>query len=591
MHRLSEVTIRNFKSVKDLTLQLNDYTPLIGQNNVGKSNVLEAIEWFLGNHGLDEGDFNDINKEIEVIGKIEGIDKSIFTSLDEKHQKQIEKYITDERIIFKKVQLKASGRKGDRELLVKTPNNSDGEESKFRKAPTGLPEALDELFPDCIFINAMQDATKDISQNQRNTTIGQLISSLSGKILEENKEEINQSLTILENLFGAESSNRAKQLEKFDQKAEQVTSDFFPGISLKLHIPPPTLDDILKNGTVQVYEDDEKGEELRDFNSLGHGAQRTIQMAMIRLLANMNSSSSNSSRKFLIIEEPELYLHPKAIHRLSDALKSLSNHNFQIIFATHSPIIISKDDIPDTIILKKDYVTGTYKLDSMRNLVNSKITENHKQADILFDLTNSSKILFSDKIVLLEGKTDKITIPFLYHRISSKEKRNASIEFIPMNGGGGIPKARQILSAMDIKVYSLVDLDFCFKEAEEKNLLENENSDLKMCKDILINICRENDIDLDEDKLPVNSGKSTAAEAYEMLGENKEAEKHLENLQNELANKGYWLWRLGDLETILGLESKKDAKPFVNTINRGKAWEEHTANPEEVEKFVEWIDQ
>jgi|GEM_PF-4055624 AAA15 family ATPase/GTPase len=43
MHRLSQVRIQNYKSIKDLDLKLTDYTPLVGYNNAGKSNILEAM--------------------------------------------------------------------------------------------------------------------------------------------------------------------------------------------------------------------------------------------------------------------------------------------------------------------------------------------------------------------------------------------------------------------------------------------------------------------------------------------------------------------------------------------------------------------
>src|SRR5580700_5511915 len=45
MARLTSVTIRRFKRIEDLTLQLDDVTLLIGANNSGKSSILQAIHF------------------------------------------------------------------------------------------------------------------------------------------------------------------------------------------------------------------------------------------------------------------------------------------------------------------------------------------------------------------------------------------------------------------------------------------------------------------------------------------------------------------------------------------------------------------
>ena len=44
MHRLAEIAITNFRSCRDMTLALDDCTPIIGYNNAGKSNIIRAIK-------------------------------------------------------------------------------------------------------------------------------------------------------------------------------------------------------------------------------------------------------------------------------------------------------------------------------------------------------------------------------------------------------------------------------------------------------------------------------------------------------------------------------------------------------------------
>ena len=59
MQRLSRIQIQNYRSCKDTSFPLDDFTPLVGYNNGGKSNILSVIKWLLKPSALSERDFND----------------------------------------------------------------------------------------------------------------------------------------------------------------------------------------------------------------------------------------------------------------------------------------------------------------------------------------------------------------------------------------------------------------------------------------------------------------------------------------------------------------------------------------------------
>ena len=46
-HRIQSLNIKNYRSIKELDIELQNFTPVVGQNNVGKSNILNAIHWFI----------------------------------------------------------------------------------------------------------------------------------------------------------------------------------------------------------------------------------------------------------------------------------------------------------------------------------------------------------------------------------------------------------------------------------------------------------------------------------------------------------------------------------------------------------------
>jgi predicted ATP-dependent endonuclease of OLD family len=74
--RLRRFEIRNFKGIHEATLELEDIAVLIGENNVGKSTVIQALRCFLGGSQIkDESLFRehrtDNDHAIELVGHFE----------------------------------------------------------------------------------------------------------------------------------------------------------------------------------------------------------------------------------------------------------------------------------------------------------------------------------------------------------------------------------------------------------------------------------------------------------------------------------------------------------------------------------------
>lgn len=61
--KISHVKIKNYRSLKDLDLKVDDYTALIGSNGSGKSSVLYALSWFFTGKGLEQTDIHGVKGE------------------------------------------------------------------------------------------------------------------------------------------------------------------------------------------------------------------------------------------------------------------------------------------------------------------------------------------------------------------------------------------------------------------------------------------------------------------------------------------------------------------------------------------------
>ncbi|HMQ04613.1 MAG TPA: AAA family ATPase [Pyrinomonadaceae bacterium] len=555
-HLLSQITIRNFRSIKDHTFDLSSFTPLVGYNNAGKSNILTAIEWLLRTFALDEGFFNDATQEVEVIGKIEGITAELLELLAEPHRNSIMPYLSNDSLTIRRT-LASPGTARNIKLSVQDPNQI-GTDTEWRPNPTGIDNAITALFPEPILIGAMQDAGEDVSKFKNTTTIGKLLAEIIAPVQENHEQTISDALADVRALLDSDGENRAQELIDFDNEASEKIGAFFPGIRLKVHIPTPELKDVFSRGTIKILEGDMANG--KDIGTYGHGTQRSIQMALIRYLADKKRGvGPNASTTLLLIDEPELYLHPQAIEILRDALKRLSSEGYQVIFSTHSPCMITSEDILNTILVRKVAATGTYCRNTLRAAIPTLVEDAPSQVELIFSLTHSSEVLFSERVILAEGTTEKRVFPRIVEKITGQSLGMQKIALVVLNGSQNIKKASEILRAMDLPTKVVADLDYVLRHGEADGCVAAGDTDIAAIMAHLAGIATGNGINL-ENGFPTKKNSSmTAAEAFQFLAAETAIQQNIADLHNKLNAVGVWIWKKGDLEAHLGCIDKNEA--------------------------------
>lgn len=574
MHRLSAIRIINFKSIIECDLNLTDYTPLVGYNNAGKSNIIKAIKWLLQKSTLNVDDFKNPDSPVQIIGTISGITDDLLMSLDDKHKKSIEKFLDNGCLTIRRIQEKPGAKATEIKLHVRKVVVIDGED-EWNLNPAGIDNAISSLFPEPIHIGAMENAEEDVSKSKAGSTIGKLLSKIIEPIEQNYGEHLKQQLLGISKLLDANSDERAPELVAFDQDMNEKIDVFFRGIKVKVHVPTPELKEVFSKGTLKVFEPGRIGG--KDVSSMGHGAQRSLQMALIQHLSEIQKGEDNNlSTTLLLIDEPELYLHPQAIEVVRDALKKLSRGNYQIVFSTHSPLLITEQEIPYTILVRKTNELGTHKRQTLHEAIQEVLNNNPHQREVLFSLTNSSKILFCENVVLAEGKTEQRLLPIIFQEIMKYSLGSAKIALVEQSGSGNTRKSMKILDAMGLQNKAIVDLDYVFKTAMTNGMIEENDTDCIQCKEILSEISTEVGFDLGDDGWPKSSSTMTASDAFFALAKNERATKHISSLHEKMKTKGIWLWTKGCIEHHLGLERKSE-----------KAWSEFAQRiidnePEEV---------
>lgn len=90
MHRISELEINNFRSCKHTKLKLEKFTPLVGYNNAGKSNILKCLDALVRGKGQTDSSFNDPKKPLEIIARLVGLSDMALNHLSKPQKGSLE---------------------------------------------------------------------------------------------------------------------------------------------------------------------------------------------------------------------------------------------------------------------------------------------------------------------------------------------------------------------------------------------------------------------------------------------------------------------------------------------------------------------
>lgn len=549
-HLLTEIKIKNYKSILNETFELFAFTPLVGYNNAGKSNILEAINWLLRKSSLSDTDFNNITQPVEMEGRISGISAAIIGQLPINQQTAITPFLFTDTLYIKRIQHTPNAGVGQIRLLVKDPDQV-GTLDEWRNNPTGLDQAIQALFPEPIHIGAMENSEEDVSKSKNTTTIGKLLAEIIGPIQTSYSEEVQTALNGIKALLDVDGTARATELNEFDNAVNSKVQSFFPGVSIKVHVPTPELKEVFSKGTIKVFEN--LNSSGKDVSALGHGAQRSIQMALVRHLADIKRTvGRTTSNTILLIDEPELYLHPQAIEVLRDALKTLSNQGYQVVFTTHSPFMITSKDVENTILIRKNDTVGTHKRNSLRTAIATVAAVHPSQLAIIFSLSNSSNILFAEKVILAEGKTENRLLPKIIQKVTGQTLGLHKTALVPIDGSGSTRKTMEVLSAMAIPSKAIVDLDYALKEGENQGFLNRGDEDVEAIRAHLAAIAPTHFINLNGGWPTKHGSAMTASEAFALLASETAIQTNLVSLKVKMQNSGIYIWTKGAIENHLG---------------------------------------
>jgi putative ATP-dependent endonuclease of OLD family len=582
--RISEVTITNFCSCHDLSVPLAEFNPIVGYNNSGKSNILRAINWLLKKSVLQAHMFQDAGAPLWVAGVIENVNLAL---LPPNQQQAVTPFLVAGSLKVRRFQPVPGCPVGQIRVDV-----FDHAGNRWSDNPAGLDNALAVLFPEPLHIEAMEDAGEDIGKFAAKNTIGLLLKQVLASIHAQNA----QAITAMQGAFSQVSAflagqNRMAEVAQFESDASDAIASFFPGLSLHLNFATPSIEEIFKTSTVTLS--DVQGAP-RPIASFGHGAQRSAQMALIKLLADMTSAAGGNpgGTIVLLIDEPELCLHPQAIELLRESLLQLSTQNFQVIFSTHSPLLIGHSHALQTLMIYKDANNRTAARQKLQSAATA-LNDNPAQAEVIFSLQAAAHLLFSEKVLLVEGKTEMIIVPSLYRTVRGCSYAHNKGCLVSGSSSSSLLPMMTILRAVGYSPKALADLDFAFKVAPNSGLIAAADPDITACKAWFAANAGQLNFYLGGDGLPTRLGPQGAqsalkpAEVFKQMAQVMTAE--VGRIANALRAHDIWIWSGGAIEAHLAIGKDNSARvAFVNTARQNGNLN-HATSPQTLIDLVHWM--
>lgn len=117
----------------------------------------------------------------------------------------------------------------------------------------------------------------------------------------------------------------------------------------------------------------------------------------------------------LLFDEPGLHLHPQGQKDLLRELRALSERN-QVLYATHSPFLIDRNDLPSILLVTK----GTTKKERGTQVVYKPYGNNWRRLTDALGIVPADAFFPPDKTLLVEGTSDRIYIT-VYMRLMADE--------------------------------------------------------------------------------------------------------------------------------------------------------------------------
>ena len=408
--RITDLQIRNFKSIRDIHLEgIDSALILVGKNNTGKTSILDAIRTLTGARRMEEEDFNEKKQRIEI-GMTLNISQEDLQLLHE--EGRVSRYRRYE-YWYADFCRKLPSFKEDGSLSFTYTRNAAGQE-RYSDGSAKNNKYIREVLPQIYYIGTdrnlaeLQSGLLSFAENE------ELERLRSDNCLFDESRRCSrcfQCIGLLNQKSPAELSayETAKLLEyklcsmNLKDFSEKLNRNFrlnggYDEIRYQMRFHAGEL------CTVEAEAYNQKRRTAVPVERMGEGMRSIYMLALLETYIQ----EENRLPCVILVKDPETFLHPQLQKKAGEILYRLSQKN-QVIFSTHSPdtIFNFRSDQICQVVLDEECSTAVRRKTRMDEILN----------DLGFNASDLMNVSF---VFIVEGKQDRSRLPLLLQKYYSE---------------------------------------------------------------------------------------------------------------------------------------------------------------------------
>ena len=437
--KISSITIKKFRSIKESSFNMKNITAIVGENNAGKTGILRALNSVFNFEDekkffLDKTHQYAPRNNSYIVLKMEDIpDKSEF----------LRKYIFNNELTIEWMYTYSENK---RKLCVFYGTQKENIQN--------LENFIEELNKCLTYVYIPAERTNhDITWGE-NTIFTKLIISYLNQYTK-NRDTVSSDI---------KRSSR-KIHDSILSKLEKHLSRLYmqnKNIDFKVDFPTGMDYTSILNYLELSINESFSNHLLKEW---GSGTKSLAIIAMYRAYALIEDKDI-----ILGIEEPETNLHPQAQKRFIQSLsQNMLESEVQTIFTTHSTVLIDELKHEDILLVKR-------KMDSKRAFISSikqvpiDFWDNYdikESAHYNFFNLKNSEFFFAKHVVICESPIDAYVMETLIRPFIKNDI--ADISFIVLDGVNNLAYPYYLLKVLSIPFSIVVDHDFFFDYKNQKS--------------------------------------------------------------------------------------------------------------------------
>src|SRR3989344_209023 len=497
--KINEITLHNFRSIKDGKVSLADYSLLIGANNSGKTGVIDAIRIF-----YEASIKFDLERDFP---KFKTEDNESWVEIEYLLSKEETDGLKEEyRIAPNKFKVRKYFKSVDSDLVKSNQSNIYAYENGLlsKNLFYGAKNISQAKLGEVIHIPAVSSIDEQTKMSGP-STLRNVLDFVMKKVVKNSSayEKLQKSFEEFNEVFQKETSDDGVSLNKLKEDINAEISGWGASIGIDINPVDPAL--IIKSlVSHHINESSLEGHKMNMAN-FGQGFQRYMIYTLLKISTKYRDKSKASSKKdflpqftFLLFDEPEAFLHPTQQEILNLSLEEISkDQEQQVLISTHSPSFVSKniENIRSLTRLNKIgaetrfYQINNDKLsevlmqniEDLRVLMGESLQENDLELESLryscwLDSARSSAF-FANFVLLCEGASEKVLIEYLI-KTGKIEVTNKEIYVLDAMGKYNLHRYMNLFSLMGVQHSVLFDSDNNSERNKKINdfLKNNKNS-------------------------------------------------------------------------------------------------------------------